>query len=323
MLPVFPSAAVPRFAAPVLPAPSILFAPSLPAGRVYSAVQAPVSSDEGFLAGLVGRPPRAVVLDYDNTLADRGPNGLSLPVSNALVEAVSRLLRGGIPVILASSRHYEAPDAPFPMDLKTFIDRIPRHLRRNVLVSGGVGSELVGFDSQGAPLRLMSQGWGPGEEEVIRSIAEHAAAEFGAHVQTMLSPGQLVLRLPKGDERGPELARAVSTRLQAAGFLYKVLQNKEFVYFSRSDKGQGLNGALAALPHRVAEEDLLVLGDEFGLPDGGDSAMALAAPRARHVSVGDAHSERMAPGVQRMGVKGGAGALLVLKAVLAGLGLWP
>ena len=180
---------------------------------------------------------------------------------------------------------------------------------------------MVGFDLSGNPVTHWSQGWGAGEEAVIRAIAAQAAGAVGAAVETVLSPGQLILRLPKGDPRGPELARLVTVRLRAAGFLYKVLQNKEFVYFSRSDKGQGLAAALAALPRPVVEEDLLVLGDEFGLPDGGDAALAAAVPRARSISVGDEHSERLPPGVHRLRVKGGAGALLVLDAVLAGFGL--
>ncbi|MBI5595817.1 MAG: hypothetical protein HY928_06980 [Elusimicrobia bacterium] len=318
--PVVPSLALPRLALPVLPAPSLaprLFAPTLPAGRVYSAVSE--DQDAGLLAGLSRRPPKAVVMDYDSTLADRGPDGLSLPVAEELLQSINALLYKGIPVVIATSRHYELPGTPFPMDLKPFVDRIPAPLRRHLFISGGVGTELVGFDAQGRARTLWADPWDLSVARALEALCRTTAAELGLSAEVIATPGQVMLKLPKGDMNGAGLAEAVGRRLAERGYLYRVMHNKEFVYFSRSDKGAGLVRALAALPHGVAQEDLLVVGDEFGLPSGGDAPLAAAVPAARLVSVGDAHSRDLPPGVHRLRAKGGAGVLLLLKAVLAGL----
>lgn len=318
MAPVVPSLVLPRLSVPVLPAPSLaprLFVPALPAGRAYSAVQE--DGDAPLLKGLSSRPPKAVVMDYDSTMADRGPDGLSLPVSDQLLDAVLGLLYRGVPVVIASSRHYELPDTPFPMDLKPFVDRIPARLRKSLYISGGVGTELVGFDSTGRPRTLWSAPWAPSEARALEGLCRVAAMELGLTADVVATPGQVMLRLPKGDANGPRLAEAVSRSLAARGYGYRVMQNKEFVYFSRSDKGAGLLKALPLL--RLRAKDLLVVGDEFGLPSGGDAPMAAALPNARLVSVGDAHSTDLPPGVHRLRAKGGAGTLLLLKAVLAGL----
>lgn len=316
--PVVPSLVLPRLSVPVMPAPSLaprLFVPSLPPGRAYAAVKE--DRDAALFQDLSRRPPKAVVMDYDSTMADRGPDGLSLPVSAELLEAVSELLERGVPVVIASSRHYELPDTPFPMDLKPFVDRIPFRLRKNLYISGGVGTELVGFDSSGRPRTLWSAPWDPAEARALEGLCRIAAMELGLTAEVVATPGQVMLRLPKGDSNGPRLAEAVSHSLAARGYRYRVMQNKEFVYFSRSDKGAGLLQALPLL--RLRAKDLLVVGDEFGLPSGGDAPLAAAVPEARLVSVGDAHSNDMPPGVHRLRAKGGAGALLLLKAVLAGL----
>ncbi|TBR20007.1 hypothetical protein EPO15_13720 [bacterium] len=316
-LPALPSPAL----RPVLPSlrPLLAAPPALPVGRV---VAADAPGDAAVLAGLRRAPPKAVVMDYDNTLTERGPDGLSLQPSEEVTAAVAGLLASGVKVVLASSRYYESPGTPFPFDMAPFIARLPAELRRNLLVSGGVGSELVAFDEAGAPLRLWSQGWSAGEGEALGAAARAAAADVGVRedeLQLVVVPGQLVARLPAGDQRGPALAEALRARLAAAGASYRVLQNKEFVYFSRSDKGVGVREALAALGGRLREADVLLLGDEFGLPDGGDAAMALAFPRARAVSVGDAHARRLPRNVHVLGERAGRGALLVLRAVLDGI----
>lgn len=321
-LPVLPSPA----SRPLLPAlrPLLAAPPVLPAGQVVPTSE-PSAADADFLESLRRAPPRAVVMDYDNTLTERGPNGLSLLPSDEVTAAVAGLLASGVRVVLASSRYYEAADTPFPFDMAPFISRLPAELRRNLLVAGGVGAELVAFDDAGAPVRVWSQGWADGEGEALGAATRAAAAEVGvteAELQLVVPPGQLVARLPAGDARGPALAAALSRRLADSGLPYRVLQNKEFVYFSRSDKGAGIRGALAFLAEagiRLKERELLLLGDEFGLPNGGDAAMALAFPRARAVSVGDAEARRLPPNVHRFSERAGRGALPILRAVLDGL----
>ncbi len=285
-------------------------------------------SDSDLLGDLARNTPSAVVFDYDNTLVDRGATGLSDQPRPEVVAGIVALLKAGLPVVLATSRNFDrqAADAPFPTTVyQSLVAQIPAELRRNLFFSGGVGGELVLFDEKGEPERALSSDWTPAEKTVITALLNETRTRQGLGAEEVAivadNPAQFLVKFKKDDPRGAAFAKELSERFVIAGIAAPVLHYREFVYFSKFDKGQGLKLAYAAMRargHGVSETTLAIVGDEFK-PRGGDAAMALAFPDARAYTVGDAGDEALPANVRRLSLKGASGSLAILQAVLAGV----
>ncbi len=295
-----------------------------------SRLQKVSAADEALSRELSASPGRLIVFDYDNTLTDRGPDGLSLPISDAVLAGLIRLLEAGHPVGIATTRNFDwqSPDSNAPNTVfEPFISKIPARLRRNLYFSGGVGAELVAFDADGNPQRLFNQGWTPEEKNLIPEFIEKTRRELKVpEAKSRLiasSPGQFLVRLERGDPRIPVFAENLQARLAEAGLPYKIHHGTKYVYFSKFDKAFGVRAMIEVMRARgldIAEKDLVVVGDHFRAPHGVDVSLGEGLPEARAFTVGDPSREIfLAPNVRPLDARASQGSLLIIEAVLEGL----
>lgn len=289
---------------------------------------------ESILQDLRDNPPAAFISDYDGTLADRGPGGISLPAPDEVIEGLNELLRRGMPVGIISGRSldYQPKGADIPMNLwEPLIARISPELRANLFFVGRVGGELALFDSKGEPIPYLRSDWSADEKAAIEESVTKALAANGvsrADIKTIEVWGQTNLVFKEGDGLlAAKFARDLSEEFRNRGLLYPVLYNgKNWAYFSKFDKGEGLRMMFTAMKAKgfpVTTSNLLFQGDEFlyepGKPAGGDTAAALEFPKSRVISLGEAEHARLPPNTRALGVKGSRGAVLVINAILEGL----
>ncbi len=291
------------------------------------------SADE--LADLVKDPPAAVFFDYDGTLTDRRPDGMSAPTPDAVLAGIVRLLEAGIPVGFVTARSLDSqPKTDIPMELWTvLIGRIPKGLRHNVFFSGRVGGELVVFDEAGEPVRLLDGDWLAEEKAKIAAGVASAMAEAGVRegdVEIVAEPGQTSIVFNTHEHLAEMYSMALADKFRAAGLPFQVLQHRNWVYFSRSTKERGVQLLYAHMlgrGFRLAPKDLLFVGDQLkmnpGVPAGGDASMALAFKGSRAISVGDSPGDVLPPNVRRLETGGSEGSLRVIEAVLRGLAARP
>ncbi len=284
--------------------------------------------DKAILQDLVENPPAALIFDYDNTLVDRSPTGLSGNIRNDVLKGLIRLLQAGIPVGLISARNFDnqPSDAPFPQTLwEPLVSKIPAHLRRNLFVSGGVGAELVLFTKKGKPIRHLNGDWAKSEKVTILGLIDGVLQRLGISEEDIVvvkeTPAQIVVKFKTGDMRGKGFSEKLTAAFKRAGIDYPIHHNKEFVYFSKFTKGRGISliyTAMRTRGHPVTEKNLAIVGDEFRLPHGGDTAMAQTFPNSRAYTVGDLPEYEVPSNVRRLEIRGGLGSLSLTNAALEG-----
>ncbi|MBI4424340.1 MAG: hypothetical protein HY554_11460 [Elusimicrobia bacterium] len=275
-------------------------------------------------------PPDAVWFDYDGTLTDSGPDGLSLPVSREVVDRLIRLLRAGVPVAIVTARSLDAqPEGTsIPMTLwEPLISKIPEELRDGLFFSGRLGAEFVLFSK--GQIQRESADWHAGEEARIAEAEAAAMTRAGvapADLERIEQDGVNNLVFPARDvEKARAFGQALAEEFLARGLPYPVYYSKNWVYYSKFDKGLGGRLVLAAMRAKgftVRPERLLIVGDQFaappGKPMGADAAAALAFPASRAVSVGDKTGDVLPPNVRRLGLLHARGSARVIDAVLDG-----
>ncbi len=289
----------------------------------------PESPDAALLRDLRDNPPAAFIFDYDNTLVDRGPNGLSLGIREEVLNGLIRLLQTGIPVGLISARNFDnqPKDAPFSNTLwEPLISRIPAHLRHTLFFSGGVGGELVLFNKKGKPVRHLSGDWTADEKIAILGLIDGVLQRLGIDESAVSivkeAPAQVVIRFKPGDARSKGFFQKLAEAFERADIPYPIHHNKEFVYFSKFTKGRGISliyTAMRTRGHPVSEDNLAIDGDEFRLPHGGDTPMALTFPNSRAYTVGDLPEHDLPSNVRRLKTRGSAGSLTLIDAALEGI----
>ncbi len=289
----------------------------------------PTPEGEALLRDLRAKPPQAVIFDYDGTLTDNGPDGVSLPAPKAVIAGLEALLAVGVPVGIATARVFDQPGrgAPFPVESwETIVSKISPSLRRNLFFSGALAGELVEFDAAGAAVwKRRGQPWSEAETLAIARAVEtarNAAGLASAGVTVAVLDGQVIVDLPRADDRSGVFSKALGSALAAEGLPYPAKGKGRIVQFGRELKSDGARGLLEAMGARgftVSEEGLLVVGDHFERPTGVDAEMAEAFPRARAADVGGKPAVDAPPNAVRIGVEGSAGSLMVMAAVEDGL----
>jgi predicted metalloendopeptidase len=263
-------------------------------------IPSPQNTD-AILADLRARPPAAVFFDYDMTLTDLNDKGMSLPVSDDILEGLMKLLRAGWPVGIVTSRSFDhqLANEVIPNTLwEPLIKKIPAPLRKNIFFVGGVGSELIAFQN-GKPERYLDRDWTVSEKNKISKIVSEALVELripseAVHINLNSRAQMSVWIHEKNDSLLASLAELLGRKLRNSGLLYTVFEGGKSVYFSKFDKGIGVSLIYTAMRERgfpVTEDNLLFLGDQFHLFQnggmGGDARMALAFPKSRAISVGN------------------------------------
>lgn len=303
-----------------------LAAPKASASETRQEPPTPDESDAKILQDLSKNAPSAVFFDYDLTLTENGPNGLSKLPSEATVRALSSLLKAGVPVGLVTARSLDrepegaaVPDSVY----EPLVRRIPEGLRSGLFFAGEMGGEVVLFDSKGRPVRVQEAGWSPFEKSLIDASVQEALDSLKAaeEVEVSRTPAKTYVRFRGGDSHAETFANALSQGFQRRGLHVEVKQTGAWVFFSRFDKEYGIRQlvtAMRAKGYALSEENLLIVADDFKLRRGGDAAMALAFPKARAISVG-AYEGAMPPNVRRLSLLNAAGSAQVIRAVLEGV----
>ena len=286
----------------------------------------PTESDQEILQDLSKNAPAAVFFDYDLTLTENGPNGLSKLPSEGTVRALSALLKAGVPVGLVTARSFDrevegaaVPDSVF----EPLIGRIPEALRPGLFFAGQVGGEVVLFDAKGQPVRVQEGGWSSIEKTILEASIRDSLRDLQVaeeEVAVSNTPSKTYIRFKDGDPRAALFADALSEAFRSRGLRAEVRQTNGWVFFSKYDKEYGIRQLVTAMQakgYKLSEDNLLIVADDFKLRRGSDAAMAFAFPKARAVSVGDAGSA-LPPNVRRLSVKNAEGSVRVIEAVLKG-----
>lgn len=174
----------------------------------------------------------------------------------------------------------------------------PEHARR-LVVATNRGSEVFGFDRRGEPVLLRRRTATPDEDALLDRVIDEAKARLErltglsfAVVRDRLNRRKLDL-IPEPAFRDPpksaigELLAATEARLRGAGLRHglreafeltehiarelglrdaKVTSDVKHIEVGLTDKADAMDDVLdeVARPLRIAAEDILVLGDEFG-----------------------------------------------------------
>ena len=305
------------------------------------ALRAQVASADEILADLEKNPPSAIITDYNNTLTDRGSDGLSLPTPEDLLAEIETALASGLPVVLASALNYDyqppeavKPDSPgiIPYELySTLVSRIRPSLRGNLFVTASLGGEIVLFDSQsGEAIPYVKTPWDPGEKELLLKAVETTLSDLNIAKSELTimdsNPNQIGVIFKVADAaKATEFGARLIERFKDHNILLPVLQNRNWVYFSKFKKSDATRLAysiLKAKGYPVSADSLLFLGDEFRTSKdgtiGGDALMSMPFPKSRAISVGDTPGDRLPPNARRLGIREARGSLRVFQAINKG-----
>ncbi|HVA67294.1 MAG TPA: hypothetical protein VNK24_10285, partial [Elusimicrobiota bacterium] len=308
---------------PGLPCYQVLaasFDADVAAARPVESVPTPeLVSGIGLGAGLAPlEQPAALFLDLDNTITVHKNYDPANPFSQEAIEKVNTLLAKGVPVVFNTGRsmlHGASVSPHFPATAEDLlIAKIPPELRRHLIFIGRLGSEIVRFDDQGKPIVIQEDGWNAGEKEKIKGIIDASLRELGVTPDHMDSeaehlPGISYLSFKARDARAEKLAVLVGQKARANDLqLHPHSDSGRWIILSKNTKGTGGRVAYQHLKksgYGVREDNLLAIGDNFALrPDGlvgTDAEWALAFPKSRALSVGDAEAAALPPNVQRLG----------------------
>ncbi|MFA6094014.1 MAG: exonuclease domain-containing protein [Elusimicrobiota bacterium] len=312
----------------------------------------PVARTDELLAQVESSPKEVVFADYDNTLARRNAQGLSVPSPDVLL-VIEEHLRRGIPVAIISSRNYDYqppeavsldPNSSADMAIaKVLVERIEPRLRRHLVIVGSLGGELVLFDEKGEAVRVLHSQWAAQEKPLLKNAFAKAFADAGVSLEKKdavfihSNPSQMAAVFkPRETARAAQFAGFLQARMAEAKLPYPVLHNKNWVYVGKYTKETGARLAYAVLKSKgypISPKNLLLLGDEFQMPEqgamGGDASMALAFPDSLAVNVGEARwdfggpsrgpeKDPMPKNVRRLGITGAPGSLRLLQSNLRG-----
>ena len=288
----------------------------------------PSPTDEKIFADLRENPPSAVFFDYDKTLVDTGPDGLSLPPSPEVLKGLIRLLEAGLPVGIVTARNLDrkGKEGSIPDNIwEPLIQHIPARLRRNLFFAGRLGGEIAIFNNQGKIIRIMDSAWGPREVEAITDSLKYTFASTGVSKHDVIiseSPSRTYIKFEKGLDRAEDFADALNRNFRKKRLGIEVVRDGSWVYYSRFKKQEGIRLVYTAMRSKgftLQEENLVIVGDDFSLPLGGDASLARGFPASRAISVDYKAGDRMPDNVQPLSIKSGQASQKIMEAILAGL----
>lgn len=260
---------------------------------------------------LLDRRYRLIAFDWDGTaVRDRREE------PDTLGRLLHELTARGVLVFVITGTHFGNLDRPW-------LRSLPPSSRRRLTVAANRGSEVWGFDGEGAPVLLWRRVASAEEERLLTEAADALAAELEARglkvgrVYDRLNRRKIDL-IPEPEWADPpksriaELLEAVQARLRRAGWngLGDVLNraaeiaqarglrgprittDAKHVEIGLTDKGDAVDWMMRELaaPQGLGASEILVAGDEFGLLDGvpgSDARMIRPSTRgAVFVSVG-------------------------------------
>ncbi|HVC08312.1 MAG TPA: hypothetical protein VNH15_00045 [Elusimicrobiota bacterium] len=279
---------------------------------------APLEQPQTVLAGLENLRPAALFLDLDKTITVHKNYDPAAHFSPEAVEKVNALLAKGVPVVFNTGRsmlHNASVSPHFPATAEDLlIAKIPPALRRHLIFVGRLGSEIVRFDAQGKPVVMREDGWNSQERARIQAVIESSLKDLGVAPDELDSeaehlPGISYLSFKTQDARADKLAVLIGQKARAEGLALRSHGDSgRWIILSKNTKGTGGRAAYEHLKksgYGVREDNLLAIGDDFALHldglAGTDAEWALAFPKSRALSVGDADAAALPPNVQRLG----------------------
>ncbi|MBF6590692.1 MAG: hypothetical protein IVW57_09195, partial [Ktedonobacterales bacterium] len=261
--------------------------------------------------GLLARPFRAIIFDWDGTAVANRTEGTIV-----LAQLAERLLDMGVWLAIVTGTNFGNID-------RQFCQHLAPTKRRHLLVCANRGSEVYGFDQAGQTVRRWLRVATPQEEWNLTAIAEDARAQLVA--QTGLDIGIVYDRLnrrkidliPVAEWADPPKAHisallaAVNQRLQGAGLnggldaairlttrlarergvAVRITSDVKHIEVGLTDKSDSLAWLMRELlrPEGIPWDAVLIAGDEFGpvagFP-GSDDRLRAEGTQARVVSVG-------------------------------------
>ncbi|MBI4491765.1 MAG: glycoside hydrolase family 65 protein [Chloroflexi bacterium] len=258
------------------------------------------------------RPYRLIAFDWDGT-AVMGRKEDAGPVR----ERVEQLLRYGVRVVVITGTNFDNIDRQLSAGIRG------PHKQRLYLCTNR-GSEVYGFDARSRPIAIKRRAASPEEDRLLSAVAERVRDWLLARgvaveiIYNRLNRRKIDL-IPAPEWAEPpksaigELLQAVETRLHQAGVeggIREVLAltgttahelglqdprmttDVKHVEVGLTDKGDSVAWVMAGLApqRRIAPQEVLILGDEFGPIAGFEGSDALmrspAAEGATFASVG-------------------------------------
>jgi kojibiose phosphorylase len=256
---------------------------------------------------------RIIAFDWDGTaVANRADD------ATAVRSSLERLLRVGVPIVVITGTSFQNVDR----QLGAWVHG-PH--KRNLYVATNRGSEVFGFDDEGAPQLLWSYRASPQEEKQLTATAEALQREITARtglelriVYDRLNRRKVDL-IPLEEWKDPPkdqlalLIDAVESRFAGAGLpgglrhayeaahrlardngllRARITSDVKHIEIGLTDKADSIAWLLheLAAPHRISTDAILIGGDEFGpiagFPGSDSKMMVPSADGAVFVSVG-------------------------------------
>ncbi|MFA6028713.1 MAG: AAA family ATPase [Elusimicrobiota bacterium] len=267
-------------------------------GVAGSAPRLSAADREALIARFQARPPRAVIMDYDDTFMDNS-SGKGLVVTPERLALLQALKDAGIRPIFATNRPLNG--GPHGME-NMLMDRMDASLREGFILSVGGGAEVYQYGPDGekptapafseTPMTLEEKG-------LILSLMNSAASETGFASADWREDGkdhEFTFVLKNDRPAARKLAAAFEKRFAGKFGLEFNVTYKEppkeslepYIRIAKATKARAIAGILKTLEAEgsaPAPADVVIFGDDFTKP-GYDAAMARALPGAVVYAVG-------------------------------------
>ncbi|HAH05696.1 MAG TPA: hypothetical protein DCM05_04080 [Elusimicrobia bacterium] len=257
---------------------------------------------EGDRSALLGRfrnhPPKAVIMDYDDTFMDNS-SGKGLVVTPERLDLLQRLKAAGIRPIFATNRPLDG--GPHGMS-NMLMDRMDPALREGFIISVGGGAEVYRYGEKGekpaapafseTPMSLEERGR-------IQEMMRQASAASGFPSSDWREDGKdheftFVLKndRPAARKLAAEFEKLFKGRFGPEfNVTYKEPPKESlepYIRIAKATKTRAIEGILKLLAEEgtaLKPSEVVIFGDDFTQP-GYDSAMARALPGAVVYAVG-------------------------------------
>ncbi len=287
---------------------------ALPSGQVDPGERLPVIAQSACrIPEVLRRSFRIIAFDWDGTaVGSRSEDATSVRLR------IERLLRGGVVIVVITGTNFENVD-------RQLSARILGPVKQRLFICANRGSEVFGFDAASRPVVLWRRVATPEENRALGEVADEVQRvveqRTGLPIQVVYDRmnRRKIDLIPVSEWAAPSkselpaLLRAVEGRLIGHGLSggvrdvfdlavqiararglpdARITSDVKHVEVGLTDKGDSIAWVLrrVAEPARIAADETLIVGDEFG-PVGGvagsDAHMMIPAARgATFVSVG-------------------------------------